>query len=351
MIHFNRDAVAVNDYQIQLWDVAQIFMSPSPYNDAFEKYIDMKRFHPTNLPAGGLQVHTIGDRLILGSITKGSLCSKLKDWCSRLKGAWLIRLDNINVHTLADINVAFNVCLTSGSHTCTLLFFHPEVHHGLTNKGIPQVTLDQLNPHLLFESFMAPQPPECKCGCIPQVWDGKVLHYVTQAQRLTCGCLIKQDDWAEWNSSEFMQLDLYEAQGMFGSPQHITTEETIFNLVWTNDIKGVNNRKKAHCTCDGSPHSGQVCILNFTYANCTNQTSTRIFYAVSAVENLIIHGADVVNVFAEAPTPKQGFFICPDKAFHDWWVNHKHWDPIAPGAVIPVLSAMQGHPEAPRLWE
>jgi hypothetical protein len=42
MIRFNWDAAAVNDYQIQLWDVAQIFMSPSPYNDAFEEYIDMK---------------------------------------------------------------------------------------------------------------------------------------------------------------------------------------------------------------------------------------------------------------------------------------------------------------------
>jgi hypothetical protein len=65
---------------------------------------------------------------------------------------------------------------------------------------------------------MAPQPPECKRGCICQVWDGKVLHYVTRAQRLTRDHIIKQDDWEEWNSSEFMQLDQYEAQGMFGSP-------------------------------------------------------------------------------------------------------------------------------------
>ena len=43
--------------------------------------------------------------------------------------------------------------------------------------------------------------------------------------------------------------------------------------------------------------------------------------------------------------------IRPDKAFHEWWVNHKHRPPIPPGHVIPVLSAMQGHPESPRLWE
>ncbi len=82
-----------------------------------------------------------------------------------------------------------------------------------------------------------------------------------------------------------------------------------------------------------------------------DQTSSRIFYAASFVKNLIIFGADVSNAFAEAPPPKQGFYICPDKAFLDWWTQHKQRPPIPPGFVIPVLSAMQGHPESQRLWE
>jgi hypothetical protein len=66
---------------------------------------------------------------------------------------------------------------------------------------------------------------------------------------------------------------------------------------------------------------------------------------------MIIFGAEVSNAFAEAPPPKQGFYIRPDRTFCDWWVNHKKREPIPQGAVIPVLSAMQGHPESPRLWE
>ena len=31
--------------------------------------------------------------------------------------------------------------------------------------------------------------------------------------------------------------------------------------------------------------------------------------------------------------------------------ENKKFPPLPPGAVIPVLSAMQGHPESPRLWE
>ncbi len=66
---------------------------------------------------------------------------------------------------------------------------------------------------------------------------------------------------------------------------------------------------------------------------------------------MLVYGADVSNAFAEAPPSKQGFFIYPNRAFHDWWVNKKGKPPILEGHVIPVLGAMQGHPESPRLWE
>jgi hypothetical protein len=71
----------------------------------------------------------------------------------------------------------------------------------------------------------------------------------------------------------------------------------------------------------------------------------------SPAENFLKYGADVSNVFAEAPPPKQGFYIYPDCAFNKWWVNHKHQPPLATGQVIPILSAMQGHPESLCLWK
>jgi hypothetical protein len=72
---------------------------------------------------------------------------------------------------------------------------------------------------------------------------------------------------------------------------------------------------------------------------------------VAAAENLLEFGANVSNAFAEAPTPRQPFFIQPDKAFHKWWENHLKHNPIPLGHIIPVLLAMQGLPESPRLWE
>jgi hypothetical protein len=169
--------------------------------------------------------------------------------------------------------------------------------------------------------------------------------------KLTQGKLIKQQDWDEWNKSEFLQLDQYEAQGMFGKPTAAANNEAIFYLVWTYTIKTADKLKKARCVCDGSTRSNQVKVLDKTYANCVVQTSAHLFYAVGAAENLLIFGADVSNAFAEAPPPKQGFFIRPDQEFVEWWTIHKGRPPIPPGYVIPINSAMQGHPESTRLWE
>jgi hypothetical protein len=180
---------------------------------------------------------------------------------------------------------------------------------------------------------------------------GNVLNYVTRVMKLTHGRLLRQEDWNDWQELEFLQLDQYDGQKMFGSPVAVESNEAVFNLVWLYGIKAVDGCKKARCTCDGSTRSGQVRVLDETYANCVDQTSARLFYEIAAAENLIVYGADVSNAFAEAPPPKQGLYICPDKAFHAWWTIHKHHSPIPPGHMIPILLAMQGHPESPQLWE
>jgi hypothetical protein len=138
------------------------------------------------------------------------------------------------------------------------------------------------------------------------VHSGEVLNVVTRVMRLTRGKLLKQPDWDEWQASEYLQLDQYDAQGMFGPPVTMDEDMSVFHSVWTYAIKALDLRKKARWACDGSPRSGQARILDETYANCVDQTSSRLFYAISAAENLLIYRADVSNAFAEAPPPKQG---------------------------------------------
>jgi hypothetical protein len=244
-----------------------------------------------------------------------------------------------------------------GATSCLLLFSHPDISHGLSRQGVPLLQRDQL-PQTTIDmlSDRWALHPDIDTDLIRRadpapVDDGGVLNVGTRVMKLTRGKLMKQPDWDEWNASEFLQLDQYNKQHMFGQPVKVDDASAIFHLVWSYVVKELDSRKKARYICDGSPRSGQVRVLDHTYANCVDQTGSRIFYAISAAENLLIYGADVSNAFAEAPAPKQGFYIYPNKAFHDWWTRHKGNPPIPEGHVIPVLGAMQGHPESPRLWE
>jgi hypothetical protein len=67
-----------------------------------------------------------------------------------------------------------------------------------------------------------------------------------------------------------------------------------------------------------------------------------LFFALSALENKRIYGADVSNAFAEAPSPAQTFYMQVDRVFQHWWTAH---------LKRPPFRALQGHLKSPRLWE
>jgi len=170
----------------------------------------------------------------------------------------------------------------------------------MSTNDFDQLCLDQLNNR---KDILLQHPARRRQYDI--VDSGNVLNYTARAMKPTRGRLLKQDDWEEWKQSEYLQLNQYEEQGMFGAPIDPKTDDPIFYLVWTYTVKQVDNRKKARCVCDGSTRSGQVQVLDETYANCVDHTSARLFYAVAAGKNLKIYGSDVSNAFAEAPPPKQ----------------------------------------------
>ena len=282
--------------------------------------------------------------------------ARIDKWRSRIRGAWLMSIGDMAVSTLAEVQSAIRLLSQRHAPSCLLTFTHPEISPDISHNGLPiisrddfsQLTHDQLNNRL---DLLATGPRFPRVQKYSIVESGDVRQYVTRVMRLTRGRLLKQDDWTDWQESEYLQLNQYWDQGCLGMPVAVDHNDAVFHLVWTYNIKAVDGRKKARCVCDGSSRSGSVKVLDEVYANCVDQTSAHLFYAVAAAENLLVFGSDVCNAFAEALPPKQGFYIRPDRAFNEWWVNFKGHPPIPPGHVIPVLSAMQGHPESPRLWE
>jgi hypothetical protein len=174
---------------------------------------------------------------------------------------------------LNDIHQYLNECSTLPSQSCILPFSHPEIPHGLSNDGTPQVTIDQLNPCNLFSGFKIPfLPVTWQIGQLS--FDGDVFNFISRAMHLRCRKLIKTLEWGEWQQSEYTMLDQYKDQGLFGAQVTVTSTASVFNLMWTYIVKELDKRKKACCTCDGSSCGGQVHVLDYTYANCVDQTSS-----------------------------------------------------------------------------
>ena len=126
-------------------------------------------------------------------------------------------------------------------------------------------------------------------------------------------------------------------------------------FVWTYSTKTDpltgNLIYKARATCNGGKRFGRAVTVAETYATCVEQPACRMFWAISAARNHIILGADAGNAFAEAPPPIEPFYMQVNDQFREWWTEKMHRPPIPPGYVLPVRHALQGHPEAPRLWE
>ena len=85
---------------------------------------------------------------------------------------------------------------------------------------------------------------------------GGVINCCSRASKLTRGKLQRQGDWGDWQNSEWLQLNQYMSQFLFGDPAFVKTQESVFNLAWTYNIKTENGRKKARCTCDCSTRAG-----------------------------------------------------------------------------------------------
>ncbi len=310
----------VTEYLIGPHDMAMIYMSPDSYGCAFEQEIDLCKWDLTKHCTVGMRLLKKNGRLLLASIVAGTPAARIDCWYTHVRGAWLVSIDSTTVWTIADVERVL-AHLTTSTHLCVLVFSHPETLSDISNKGLPimckedfsQFTHDQLYNR---SDLTANGPIFCGGRHYDIVESGDVNNYTTQVMRLTRGCLLKQDDWTDWQDYKYLQLNQYDSQGMFGDPVTVDKDDAVFHLVWTYNVKALDGRKKARCVCDGSSHSGSVQVLNKTYANCVDQTSLCLFYAIATAENLVVYGADVCNVFEEAPPPKQGFYVRPDRAFH-----------------------------------
>lgn len=156
--------------------------------------------------------------------------------------------------------------------------------------------------------------------------------------------------WSLWHLAEKKQLDQFESLGMYGKPCVPPPGAIILRSHWQYRVKTSGKRRSRQC-CDGSARAApRLHAMAETYASCIEQPVFRLFLALSASLNYQIYGGDAQDAFAHSPAPTVPTFVAIDDAYSDWYFD-KYGIRLARGLVLPVLHALQGHPEAARLWE
>ncbi len=225
------------DFNLTKGNMATVYLLPNPYYDAFKQPLNLQKLDITQHPTAGLDLYKKDGRVHLKKMTAGLPAAKIPNWQSRFQGAWLIKIGNTTVTSAAHVTSTLTLALAS--HTClvTLLFAHPEIRPNLAHDGIPIVlstpftmaAQDQLNLRWEFTTvanFLWATPPRFSI-----VDSGEVKCVVTRVIKLTHGKLLKQSDWTDWQDSEYLQLNQYFDQGMFGTPHIPNNKDAIFFLV------------------------------------------------------------------------------------------------------------------------
>ena len=76
----------------------------------------------------------------------------------------------------------------------------------------------------------------------------------------------------------------------------------------------------------------------------------RLFLAIAAKENLMIYSGDASDAYSHAPQSHIDSYLSIDDQYADWYKKRFNKD-IDRRKVIKVQRALQGHPEAGRLWQ
>ena len=318
-----------------------IMLSTDPFENNICIPLNLKGSHPTL----GLHIEHNADfnRLQLLNCIPGTTAAKIPRWRSTLKNGFITKYNNTNISSLHHLKELINKSRTNGETSITLTFSTIERQAMHPIYGVPQLHHDQLNiiaQHLqeIKEDINLQRAIKDNDNPIPTI------------NKLTRKILKNADDWPEWKASEHKQLDMYEQQDTFGPPCALPPGANVLNLLWTYIFKEHENRRKARCVCNGAKNRRGCVTMAETFASSLEQTGSRIFWAISAINNHIVVGADASNAFAEAPPPKAPLYVYLDTPFREWWAE-KGYTPLHPSQnVMRVKKALQGHPESPRLW-
>jgi len=124
-----------------------IYMSPDLYFDAFEQPMDLRKVDFTKHATVGLNLYETDGRIYLASMSPGTPAAKIPDWRTRIRGAWLIKVGDSVISSIADATQVLQSLVQERSPSTVLLFAHPEIRPNLSHNGLPIVSSALYSTH------------------------------------------------------------------------------------------------------------------------------------------------------------------------------------------------------------
>jgi hypothetical protein len=84
-----------------------VYILPNPFYGAFEEDLDLRKFDLSKHSTAGLNFLEKGQRLYLTLIDPSTPGARIPWWHTRIRGAWLIKINGTRVITIADAQEVF----------------------------------------------------------------------------------------------------------------------------------------------------------------------------------------------------------------------------------------------------
>jgi hypothetical protein len=185
-----------------------------PFGPSLPETIPVSGIHPSI----GLEIRHDMDRqrCQLVAMMPGTPSHRLPQWKSRLRHAFLLSFDTTAVHTTSDVHQAIALARQAAQTYVVIVFTKDEAKNNLSAVGLPQLYFAQQR---VMKAHIAHTVQA-------------VVHKAITGTKFNRRSLHKQSDWPEWRDSEWIQLDNYDKQGMFGIPCTAPLDASIFFWVW-----------------------------------------------------------------------------------------------------------------------
>jgi hypothetical protein len=251
--------------------------STDPFGPSFPETIIVSGIHPKL----GLDLHYNVDRhhCHLIKMAPGTPSHILSQWKSRLRSEYMLYIDMMSVHTIADVRLIVYEGCSAKMISIVIAFMKDDTPNCLAAVGFTQLYLDQL-----------------------RIMRGHIKNTViTLLLHLTETALLERLTLSEW-----IQLDNYAKQNMCGAPRTAHIDASIFFWVWLYSIKPQKiDHKKVRGVCDGSTYGGKTMVHGATYAPTPQHIGLRLQITLSALLVMLLWHTDVTNAFAESDRPEQ----------------------------------------------